>query len=425
MKHKTTTLQNGLRIITVPVPTSESVTISFWIGVGSRSENDSNAGVSHFLEHMVFKGSVKRPTAKEIAEAVDGFGGEFNAGTSKEWTNFYIKASKSNITKAFDVLYDMVINPVLDSKEIEREKGVILEEMSMYEDTPMYKIGDVYENLIFKGDNLGKDIIGNAISIKNMKRDDFLRYREDHYYTDNIVITVSGGIDEKVVIDLCNSYFKDLKKKGNIEETNFNFKYINDRPRIILKYKDIEQVHLIFGYVSGERGNKDMYIENVLAAVLGQGMSSRLFTEVRERRGLAYSVRTGIDRYADTGTINTYAGVEPSKVEEAIRVIRDEHMAIASGDKPISDSELSKAKEFVKGHFALSLEDTTNINTFYGQNELLLGEIITPEETIKGIDSVSREDVVRVAKQHFKNSAMNLAIIGPFKDEKKFAKLLS
>ena len=333
MEYKLTKLENGLRIITIPIPNNESATITFWVGVGSRAENDKNAGVSHFLEHMVFKGSEKRPTAKQIAEAVDGFGGEFNAGTSKEWTDFYIKASKSNIKRAFDVLYDMVINPILDAKEIEREKGVILEEMAMYEDTPMYKIGDIYENLIFAGDNLGKDIVGTTESIKNMTREDFLRYREAHYYTDNIVVTVAGGFDEKEVISLCKSYFDKLKKKGEIEEKKYNFKSKQEKPQVLLKYKDIEQAHLRLGFMSGKRGNDNRYAETVLSAILGQGMSSRLFTEVRERRGLAYSVRTSIERYMEVGTMYTYAGVEPTKVEEAIKVILEEHLDLASGKK--------------------------------------------------------------------------------------------
>jgi predicted Zn-dependent peptidase len=424
MDFKLTKLENGLKIITIPVPTSESVTITFWVGVGSRAETDKIAGLSHFVEHMVFKGSVKRPTAKDIAEAVDGFGGEMNAGTTKEWTNFYIKAAKGNIKLAFDVLYDIVINPILDEKEIEREKGVIVEEMAMYEDTPLFKIPDIFENLIYSGDNLGRDIIGNAKTVRSLNRNDFLRYREAHYYTDNIVVTVSGGINEKEIIDLCSKYFSTLKKKGDIEERNYHFKDSQIKPRVLLKTKKNEQAHLMMGFIAGKKGNEDRYAEAVLAAILGQGMSSRMFTEVRERRGLAYAVRTSIDRYVDTGAFVTYAGVELSKIDDAIRVILDEHLKLAVAKPVLSDKEFTKAKEFIKGHFALSIEDTRDINSLFGESELLMGKVETPEEILKGIEKVTKDDVLRVAKKIFDKNKVNLAIIGPFEDEERFVKIL-
>jgi predicted Zn-dependent peptidase len=424
MEYKLSKLSNGLRVVTVALPNLESVTVTIWVGVGSRAEGDKIAGISHFLEHMVFKGSKKRPNAKAIAEAVDAIGGEFNAATGKEWTNFYIKARSANLDLAFDVLSDMVLNPLLKEEEIEREKGVIVEEMAMYEDTPIMKVGDVFEQLIFSKDTLGRDIIGTERSVRGLKKQDFIGYREQHYYTDNIVVSVAGGIEDKDVLVLAQKYFGSLPRAGIQEERSYNFVSVQKSPQVLLKTKKNEQAHLILGFLAGKRGSKDRFTEIVLSAILGRGMSSRLFTEVRERRGLAYSVRTSIDNFYDTGEFATYAGVDVSKAKEAIKVMLEEHYKLASEKKGISPEELKKAKEYIKGHLALSLEDTKEINNLFGESELMLGKIETPEVIFEGIDKVGREDVVSLAKRLFVPERLNLAIIGPFKDRSQFEKII-
>jgi len=424
MKPRLKKLDNGLRVITTEIPTSESATITVWVGVGSRSEEDKIAGLSHFIEHVVFKGSKAYPSAKAISETVDAFGGELNAHTSKEWTNFYIKARSAKLNKAFDILADMVLNPLLDEREIEREKGVIVEEIAMYEDTPIIKIGDVFENLLFKGDNLGRDVIGSKKTVKNMHKSDFVRYRDIHYYTENIVITIAGGVMEEEVLKLAQKYFGGLKKKGQIEETAFKFSVNQSKPQLLLKTKPNEQAHLILGFFAGQLGNQERYIEAVLSAVLGGGMSSRLFTEIREKRGLAYSVQTAVERYLDIGEFSTYSGVRIDKIEEAIKIMLREHYGLASGKYAISDKELTKAKEFIKGHLALALEDSKEINNLFGESELLLAKIDTPKAIYAGIDKVTKEEVVAVAKKLFVPERLNLAIIGPYKDQSKFEKLL-
>jgi predicted Zn-dependent peptidase len=417
-------LDNGIRVITTPVPTSESATITVWVGVGSRSEENKIAGLSHFIEHIVFKGSKAYPSAKAISETIDALGAEVNAGTSKEWTNFYIKTRSANLPKAFDVLSDMVLNPLLDEREIEREKGVIIEEIAMYEDTPLYKIGDVFENLIFKGDSLGRDISGSKETVKSLKKDDFVRYREIHYYSDNIVISVAGGVERLEVERLAERYFTGLAKRGPIEEKAFKFTPKQDKPAVFLKTKKNQQAHFILGVTSGQRGNPERYIEAVLSSVLGGGMSSRLFVEIRERRGLAYSVKTSIERYVETGELATYAGVETGKIDEAVKVMLDQYYGLGSGEYPLPDKELLKAKEYLKGHLALSFEDSKEINNLYGESELMLGKINTLEEVFSAIDKVSGEDVIGVAKKLFVPGKMNLAIIGPYNDQAKFLKLL-
>ena len=424
MRFSKNTLKNGLRVITVPLSNLESATVTVWIKTGSRMEEGKVAGISHFLEHMVFKGSKKRPTAKEIAEEVDGLGGEFNAGTNKDWTNFYIKARAGNMGTAFDVLADMVLNPILAEEEIEREKGVIVEEIRMYEDTPMFRIGDVYEQLAFGKTSLGRDIIGSEKTVTGLKRDDFVRYRDTYYYPENILLTVAGGVSEKEVLNLAGQHLSQLKKAAKSPAKPVVFKGRQGKPQVKLHAKKKEQAHFILGFMGEGRNYKGKLVQAVLAAILGGGMSSRLFSEVRERRGLAYSVRTSVERYEDTGYFGTYAGVDVKRIDEAIKVTLNEHYKLASGETPISARELKKAKEFIKGHLALSLEDTKDVNYFFADQELYLTKIETPEDIFRGIDKVTIEEVIAEAKKAFRPEKLNLALIGPYEDPERFEKLI-
>lgn len=417
-------LKNKLRVISVPVPGVESATLAVWVKTGSRNEDKRVNGISHFLEHMAFKGSKKRPSAKKISEAVDSIGGEFNAATSKDWTNFYIKARSGAIETAFDVLSDMVINPLLEPKEIEREKGVIVEEIAMYEDTPMIKIGDVFEQLAFAGSPLGWDTAGTAESVKRIAKSDFVSYRKEHYYADNIIVAVAGGVTSNTIEQLTGKYFGDLRteemKKSKIEE----FKVVQKSPQVKLHPQKKEQAHFILGFPGDGRGYGGRFAQGVLSAILGGGMSSRLFTEVRERRGLAYAVRTSMERYAETGYLGTYVGVDPKKAEEAIKVIIDQCFGLARNKYKISGRELKKAKEYLKGHLALALEDTKNVNGFFAEQALFLKETITPDMVYKKIDEVNVKDVLYEANRLFKPERLNLAVIGPYNSDERFRKLI-
>jgi predicted Zn-dependent peptidase len=423
MKFEKHTLKNGLRVIVSSIPSLESATLTVWVKTGSRNEEEKLSGISHFLEHMVFKGSSKRPTAREISSAVDSIGGEFNAGTSKEWTNFYIKARASEIDQSFDVLSDMVLRPLLKEEEIERERGVILEEKAMYEDTPMMKIWDVFENLIFAGTKLGDDIIGKVETIKKIKRNDFLSYRNEYYFSDNIILTISGGVDSRKILELAEKCFGELMNK-QAKPIPHDEQLKADKPRCKVIYKKNEQAHLVLGFLGFPRGDETRFVEKVLSTILGGGMSSRLFIEVRERRGLAYSVRTDSDHFIDTGFMGTYAGVKLEKIEEAIDVVLEQHYGISNRKFLVSKEELEKAKGYLKGHLALSLEDTNNINSFVGERELFLNKIETPEQVYENIDKVSLEDVYSLASKMFKPERLNLAIIGPYEDEERFERLL-
>lgn len=424
MDTKKIVLNNGLRLLVTEMPSLESVTVTIWVRVGSRYETPEIAGISHFLEHMVFKGGKKYTSAKAVSEAVDALGGEFNAGTSKEWTNFYIKARAGSLSKAMDILADMTTTPKLAKDDIERERGVIIEEMNMYEDTPMYRIGDIFDHVMYPGTKIGLDIIGNKETIGKISQQNFIDFRNTYYDPTNIVVTVAGGIKADDVVTLANSYFSHLTPhKGKIGHEAFSSK---EGKRVKLVSKKNEQAHLIVGFPTFEYGKEqDRHVLEVLTTVLGEGMSSRLFTEVREKRGLAYSVRTSADFFIDTGSIGTYAGVDPKKAEEALTVILTETYALAHKTNPISDEELVKAKEYIKGHLALSLENTKSVNNFFGYDELLLGKTTTPEAEYKAIDAVTKEQIYDLAATLFVPEKARLAIIGPFETDEPFVKVLS
>lgn len=424
MNYKLHTLPNGIRLITVSMPSSESTTVTVWVRTGSRNEEDRVLGISHFLEHMVFKGGKRRPTNNLISEAIDSMGAENNAFTSKDWTSFYIKSQNSQISTAFDILSDIVINPVLDPKEMEKEKGTILQEMAMYEDMPMAKVGVDFEELIFTGSKLRRDIIGTRKTVTGITRADFVRYRDMHYYPENMVVSVAGGISEDKILSLAKKYFADFQHKpGNFRAEAFKSK--QSKPQVMLTSKKSDQAHLTLGYLGNGRNYPGRYAQAVLSTILGRGMSSRLFVEVREKRGLAYAIKNSIERYQETGYMDTYIGTDPKKTEEAINVTLEEHLKIADKTAPISPKELGKAKEMLKGRSALSLEDTASVGDFFATQVLFQDEVLTPEQVYQKIDKVTLDEVYDEAKKLFKPEKLNLAIIGPFTDSGGFLKLLS
>lgn len=432
MQYAKSVLKNGLRIVTIPMPSLESVTVSVWIKTGSRNENAKNNGVSHFLEHMFFKGTTNRPTAKQIAEEIDQIGGVQNAGTSKEYTEYYIKCRADKIEVAFDLLSDMTLNSLLDAKEIEREKGTIIEEIRMYEDTPMMNIGEVFEGLIYSGHSLGMDIAGTEKTVSEMKRKDFVDYRSNFYSANNMILTVAGGTTQNIVEKLARQYFdklpltnkQSLPLRGNQYSNNIKFSNNQIAPKIKLHAKKKEQTHVILGFIADGKNYKNKYAQTLLATILGGGMSSRMFTEVRERRGLAYSIRTSMDRYTDIGYIGTYAGLDTKRAEEAVAVMLEQHHKIINHKNDITKQELLKSKEFLKGHLALALEDTSDVSGFFGDQELFSDKVLTPEEVFKKVDKVTLDEVDFEAKRLFVPERLNLAIIGPYENDEKFKKIV-
>ncbi|HRN95907.1 MAG TPA: pitrilysin family protein [Candidatus Levybacteria bacterium] len=422
MRYQNTVLKNGLRLITIPVEEVQSVTTLVLVGAGSRYEERKNNGISHFLEHMAFKGTKKRPSAIEISSIIDGMGAESNAFTSKEYTGYYIKSAADKVDVALDLLSDMLINLELDQNEIDKERGVIIEEINMYEDTPARKIGDVIEELLYGDVPLGWDIAGTKEVIRSVNRQDFVDYMKKWYSTDNMVLVVAGKIDPVEIEKKAEKYFAGLTKweigtfKKVVEKQT--------KPALKLVHKATEQAHFALAVRSaGLLNYEDRYPLAILASVLGGGMSSRLFSEVREKRGLAYYVRAYADRYLDTGYFAAFAGVDKTRIDEAITVVLDEFKKVVKTGE-ITDKEVKKAKEYNKGHFVLGLEDTQSVATFFGMNQILEKKIKTPEDSLASIEAVTRDDVERVAKKYLDTKAFNLAIIGDFKDEERFKKLI-
>ncbi len=425
MNYKTKTLSNGVRFIHIYLPSLESATFTVWYKVGSRYEEDRVAGISHFLEHMAFKGGKRYPTAKDVSEAMDAIGAENNASTSQEYTNYYVRTSVKNLPKAVDVLADTLLYPALKPKEIERERGVIIEEINMYEDDPKTYVQELYGRLIFKNHSLGRDIAGTRDTVRSIKRKDFIDFRFKYYKANNVVVTVSGGIGFEKALDLTERYFGMLEKIEEITNGYQKFDFIQERPQISMQSRKTEQTNLVIGFPGKKHGEPDRWAETLMGVILGSGMSSRLFREVRERRGLAYAVTAGSSHYLDTGEFSAYAGVPVAKAEEAVKVILQEFYKLAdSKTASISKQELVKAKEFYKGHVALSLENTKWVNYFFGYEEIKGKKIKTLEEVCKEIDKVTSEEIVSVAKDIFKPEKVNLAIIGPYTSPDKFESLL-
>lgn len=422
MKFSKKILPNGLTVITVPMPSFESATALVMVGAGSRYEIRQNNGISHFLEHMAFKGTKSRPTFMEISGLVDGIGGEFNAFTSKEYTGYYIKAGKNNIELCLDIISDMLQNSKLDALEIEKEKGVIIEEINLYEDTPMRNIGDIFERLLYGDSPLGWDSVGEKDIIRKIKRDDFTKYLADFYSPSNMSVVLAGGVSEDQSVKLVEKYFSAMKKFKT--EKALKIKENQKKPAVFVKTKETEQAHLALGVRTVPLGAPERYALSVLSSVLGGGMSSRLFSEVREKRGLAYYVRANSDQYTDAGSLVISAGVDPKRIEEVVEVILSELSALRDGRKKISPEELRKAKEYLKGHLVLELEDSRSVSVFYAAQSILEKEMKNPDGVLSNIDKVTENEIMKAAKKYLIKETLNLAVIGNFKDKSKFEKLL-
>ena len=422
MQFKRTVLANGLRVLTIPMPSFESATVMVMVGAGSRYETKQNNGISHFLEHMAFKGTTKRPSAMDIATLVDGMGGEFNASTGKEVTAYYIKSETSKIETSMDVLSDMLQNSRLDPAEIEKEKGVIIEEMNMFEDSPMRNIADVYERLAYGDTPLGWNIAGEKNIVRKVTREDFTSYMKSLYSPHNMTVVFAGGINDKKGVELAEKYLGNMKRFDTLRY----YKYIEkqQKPKVFVKTKKTEQVHVTVGFKTVKSDHPDKYPLEVLAAILGGGMSSRLFHEVREKRGLGYYIGTNAESYQDAGTFGTTAGIDPKKIKEAISVILEEHSKIQNSKFKIQNSELKKAKEYLKGHMVLGLENSRSVAYYYASQELLEKEIDNPDKVMRKIDAVTVEQLKNVAKKYFVSKGLNLAIIGNFSSGQEFKSLL-
>jgi len=419
-KAKKKTYKNGLRVVTVPMKDNPTVTVLVLVGTGSDYEAKKINGISHFLEHMCFKGTVKRPTAQIISHELDSLGCQYNAFTGHEMTGYYAKGDAKNFKQMFDIVSDIYLNSTFPEKEMEKEKGVIVEEINMYEDMPQAHVQDLFGNILYGDQPAGWNIAGPKENIKKMVHDNFVNYKKSHYVASNTLIVVSGNITNNEVYKEVNKYFKDIKSTGKLKKQKT--KEIQMSPNILVKYKETDQTHFVLGVRTFSLFDKRNMTLSLLSGVLGAGMSSRLFNKLREEMGVAYYVRAFNEASLDHGAFQISAGVNNARTEEVIKEIIKECNILMT--QKVSDKELNKVKSFLVGNMKMSLEATDDIANFYGGQELMKREIKTLEEKIKEINKVTAEGIQKMAKTIFKTKNLNLAIIGPFKDGAKFKKIL-
>ncbi len=419
MTYEKHTLDNGVRIVLAPMPQAQSVTVALMYAAGSRYETRDTNGIAHFAEHMFFKGTESRPSSRDIAGEIDAIGGEFNAFTGKEYTGYYVRCAAEHRDIAFDVLVDMLRHSKFEAEEIEREKGVIIEEMNMYFDTPRDYIGGVYEDLLYGDQPLGWDIIGRKETVRGATRDAFLQYIDRWYKPARLVVGIGGKIDGDV-LEAVEGHLGDLDPAETGEPDPVSVNGNSTRVRVHTKQSD--QAHIALGVPSYPITHPDRYALQLLATVLGGGMSSRLFIEVRERRGLAYYVFGTNHSYTDAGSLYAQAGVDINRIDDAVSTVVAELRRIA--DEAVPADELEKARSFAKGRFVLQLEAPQGLIMYGLRKEVLEGQTVDPTEVLAELDKVTGDDVKRVAGDLIDDKRLRLALIGPFDDPDRFEKLL-
>ena len=419
MSYEKHTLENGVRIVLAPMPQAQSVTVALMYAAGSRYETRETNGIAHFAEHMFFKGTENRPSSRDIAGEIDTIGNEFNAFTGKEYTGYYVRAAAEHRDTALDVLVDMLRHSKFEAEEIEREKGVIIEEMNMYFDTPRDYIGGVYEDLLYGDQPLGWDIVGRKETVRAATRDMFMQYIDRWYKPERLVVGVGGKIDGDV-LEAIQGHLGDLEpaQTGDPDPASVNA----NGSRVRVHTKQSDQAHIALGVPSYPITHPDRYGLQLLATVLGGGMSSRLFIEVRERRGLAYYVFGTNHSYTDAGSLYAQAGVDINRIDDAVSTVAAELRRIA--DEAVPSDELEKARSFAKGRFVLQLETPHGLIMYGLRKEVLEGQTVDPKEVLAELDKVTGEDVQRVARDLIDDKRLRLALIGPFEDADRFEKLL-
>ncbi|MEK7642477.1 MAG: pitrilysin family protein [Patescibacteria group bacterium] len=420
MNFKKKVLKNGLRIVVVPIKNSPSVTVMSLIEAGSKYETKELNGLSHFLEHMCFKGTDKRPKAIDISREFDAMGAQNNAFTSQEFTGYWGKAHPKNTDKLIDLISDMYLHPTLPADDLEREKGVIIEELNMYEDLPNRIVHDVWNELLYGDQPAGWSIIGTRENIRSFNRDDFVNYRSKLYVADATAVLVAGDVDANDIFKKIEKAFTGMpvgKKKGKkkvVESQN--------KPAVKIKYKDTDQTHLVMGFRAFDVYDKRTPALKLASTILGGGMSSRLFQKMREQLGICYYAKSFVDQLTDHGVLMATAGVDSSRVELGINGILEEFKKIR--DEKVGNDELRKAKDYLIGNLYLGLESSDSLTEFYGMQEILHEKIKTPKEIEKEIEKVSAADIAKITKTIIQNKNLNMAIVGKYNDPKRFEKIL-
>lgn len=420
MKFSKKVLDNGLRVVVVPMKDNPTVTVLVMVEAGSKYEEKAETGLSHFLEHMVFKGTAKRPTAKDISLELDQIGSQYNAFTSQEYTGYYAKAENRHFHKLLDVVSDIYLNPALPAAEIEKEKGVIVEEINMYEDMPQRHIYDIFMEVLYGDQPAGWNIAGTRESVRSFKQKDFIQYRDKHYVAEATTVLVAGHVDETSVFNDIEKAFASVRTSAKKDKELV--KEAQTVPNIMVKYKKTDQTHLIVGVRAFGIHDPRFAVLKVIEGVLSGGMSSRLFQKLREDMGVCYYVRAFEDCYTDHGIFAVGAGVTTERAEEVVRVLLSEFKKLVT--EKVGDAELQKVKDYMVGGMYLGLESSDSLAEFYGYQEVLRRPLQTPDEAAAKIRAVTAEDIQKVATDIFKTETLNMALIGPFEDGSQFKPLL-
>ncbi|MSR71478.1 MAG: insulinase family protein [Candidatus Taylorbacteria bacterium] len=419
MNYKRKVLKNGLRIITVPLKENPSVTVLVMVEAGSKYETKKISGISHFLEHMCFKGTRKRPRAIDISRELDSIGSQCNAFTSQEFTGYYAKSDPKHLDTILDVISDIYLNPVFDEKEIEKEKGVIVEEINMYEDMPHRHVQDIFMETLYGDQPAGWNVAGNKESVKSFTREVFEEYRRKHYVSSATTVIVSGKFNEETIIDQIEKKFQGIH--DGEKHSKIKVKEVQKAPVIKVEYKKTDQTHLVLGVRTYDTFSKYNPALKVLGVILGGGLSSRLFQKLREEMGVGYYVSAGNDTYTDHGCFEISTGVDTTRVFEVIKTILDELKKVRDDDVP--EDELKKAKDFIVGNMFLGLETSDALAEFYGSQEILKKELKTPQDMVRKILAVTQKDIKEIASLIFQDKHLNLAVIGRFKNAKEFKQI--
>jgi predicted Zn-dependent peptidase len=417
--HKKTTLDNGLRIVTTKMPHTRSVSICFFIAVGSRYEADSEAGISHFIEHLCFKGTEKRMTSNAICTAIEGVGGIINAGTDKELTLYWCKVAYPHFAMALDVLIDMLLHSRFDVTDIERERQVIIEEINMTKDSPSQQVNLLIDELLWPGHPLGRDIAGTKESMAGITREMMLDYMQKQYQPKNIVVAISGDIQHNEVVEAVSR----AMANGSNQQTRQPYLTYQEQPnpRLHIETRDTEQVHFCLALPGLPLLHPKRFTIDLLNVILGEGMSSRLFNEIRDKLGLAYSIHSYTDHFLDSGALTIYAGVEPKNLQVSIKAVLEQ---LALLKEPIPEAEVSKAKELTKGRLLLRMEDTRDVAGWMGGQEALAGRILSVDQVVKIIDAITAEDMTQLARELLVSDQVRLAVVGPVAKDEPLQELL-
>lgn len=413
-------LKSGIEAILVPMADSLAVTVLVLVEAGSKYENKANNGISHFLEHMCFKGTTKRPTAISIATELDSIGSQYNAFTSQEFTGYYAKAHIKHLDTLLDVVSDMYLNPIFDKNEIEKEKGVIIEEINMYEDMPHRQVQDIFLSSLYGDTPAGFTILGSKENILKMKRNDFVNYIKNHYVASATKVVIAGNFEVKGLMSKLEKTFSQISKSK--KHTKIKVYEDKTKPSVIVKNKNTDQTHIVLGTRTFKASDEKNYALKILDSILGGGSSSRLFHKLRDQMGVGYYIRTNIDEFTDSGNFSVSVGVDNKRVHEVIFAVLSEFKRLTI--EKVSDEELLKAKEYLIGNTFLSLESSDSVAEYFGMQTILSEKLENPEVLAKNLKSVTSEDVLKLAKQIFKTERLALALIGKGYSKEKLEQIL-